>query len=536
MTKYIFVTGGVLSGLGKGVVAASLGNLLKSHGHSVYIQKFDPYLNVDAGTLNPGEHGECFVTADGAETDLDLGHYERFLDVELNRDSSIMSGSIYQKVIENERNGVYLGKTVQVIPHITDEIKRRLFLAAQQSRAKVVITEIAGTIGDIESAHFIEAIRQVGHEKNSDAFFVHVGYLPYLPVSEELKTKPIQNSIIDLRERGIHPNLVFCRTDFPVKKRQLEKIAMFAGLKNEQVVALETVDSIYKVPRIMQRQGVDELVMKHLRLARSPSSDKSWARLIKLIDSQKEQKLRIGLVGKYMSMKDTYFSVIEALKAAAWTSPFALEIVFIDSEEIEKTGTRILTTSSLDGICVPGGFGKRGIEGIILAIEWARKNKVPFLGLCLGLQLAVVEYARHELKLKDASSTEFGKSKEPVIDLMEDQVAKMISGSFGATMRLGNYDCHLKPGTLARNLYKKPVIQERHRHRYEFNNKFLPQFEADQNLRFSGVNPQLGLVEIVELNGHPFFIACQFHPEFKSRPNKPHPLFAGLVRASGAKK
>lgn len=530
-TKYIFVTGGVLSGLGKGVVAASLGNLLQRHGLKVYIQKFDPYLNVDAGTLNPAEHGECFVTADGAECDLDLGHYERFLNIELSRHCSTMSGEIYQQVIDNERHGQYLGKTVQVIPHITDEIKRRLYLAAKESRADVILTEIGGTIGDIESAHFVEAIRQVSHEKNGDTLFVHLGYLPYIATSEELKTKPIQNSVVDLRERGIHPDLLFCRSDYPVSNQLVEKIAMFAGLKEEAVIPLETASCIYHVPEFMRQHQVDLQILRRLRLKPHTNPDRSWQRFIRRINQTKKTVVRIGLVGKYMSMKDTYFSVTEALMAAAWANNVGLEIIFIDSEQIEKSGIKVLQNAKLDGLCAPGGFGKRGIEGIISAIRWARTNSIPFLGLCLGLQLAVIEYARHQLKISGAGSTEFGRPKDPVIDLMESQTADLFNSNYGATMRLGNFDCQLTKGSLARKLYRSDLVQERHRHRYEFNNAYRERFEEDGELRFSGFNPQLNLVEIIELKNHPYFIACQFHPEFRSRPNIAHPLFEGLIKS-----
>lgn len=529
-TKYIFVTGGVLSGLGKGIVAASLGNLLRNRGYKVFLQKFDPYLNVDAGTLNPAEHGECFVTADGMETDLDLGHYERFLDVELTRDSSVMSGSVYSAVIDKERHGKYLGKTVQVIPHVTDEVKQRLYQAAKKSRANILITEIGGTIGDIESPHFVEAARQVALEQPNNVLFVHLGYLPYLQSSQELKTKPIQNSIHDLRGLGIHPDILFCRADYAVHQDAIRKIALFAGMNAEAVVPLETVDTVYAVPLIMARHKVDRIALKRLGLPVKPRRNKNWELLVSRIRRKRTKQLRIGMVGKYMSMTDTYFSVVEALKAAAWQTPYQLQIELIDSELIEKEGTKRL--EALDGICVPGGFGSRGINGIITAIKYAREKRVPLLGLCLGMQLSVIEYARNVLGIKAANSTEFGPTKAPLIDLMPDQIRKLMDGHYGGSMRLGNFDCALTPGTRSYSLYRKPLIQERHRHRYEFNNSYRTQFAADTNFIIAGRNKELDLVELIELKDHPYFVACQYHPEFKSRPERPHPLFRGLITAA----
>ncbi len=529
--KYVFVTGGVLSGVGKGIVAASLGNILRNRGYKVFLQKFDPYLNVDAGTLNPAEHGECFVTADGAETDLDLGHYERFLDVELTRDSSLMSGRIYQSVIEKERQGKYLGKTIQVIPHVTNEIKERLFATAKKSRADILITEIGGTIGDLEAGHFVEVARQVAWEKGaSNVLFVHVGYLPYLESSKELKTKPIQNSINDLRARGIQPNIVFCRSDHPVKKEHLRKIALFGGIEEEAAVAMETIDTVYAVPQVMREAGVDRLVLKKLDLKVKSRRNRDWDLLIKRIRRSRTKTLKIGLVGKYMSMSDTYFSVTEALKAAAWQTPYDLKLEFIDSEELERDGTDRLI--HLDAICVPGGFGRRGIKGIVQAIQFARENQIPFLGLCLGMQLSVIEYARNVLGIRQADSVEFNdRATEPLIQPMSDQIKKLEVGQMGGSMRLGNFACRLLPGSLAKTLYKRENILERHRHRYEFNNAYRSLFEKEGGMSFTGINPDLDLVELVELNNHPFFLACQYHPEFKSRPLKPHPLFAGLINA-----
>lgn len=530
--KYIFVTGGVLSGVGKGIVAASLGNTLRNRGYRVFLQKFDPYLNVDAGTLNPAEHGECFVTADGAETDLDLGHYERFLDVELSRDSSVMSGSIYQSVIEKERRGHYLGKTIQVIPHITNEVKERLYRVAQKSRADILITEIGGTVGDLEGGHFIEAARQVAWEKGpANVAFVHVGYLPYLESSQEIKTKPIQNSLQDLRSRGIHPTVLMCRSDQAVKREHLRKIALFGGLEEEAVVALETIDTVYAVPGILVRHKIDRFLLKKLDLKVKPRKNRDWDLLVKRIRRKRPKQLKIGMVGKYMSMTDTYFSVIESLKSAAWQTPFGLKLELIDSETIEKDGVSIL--EGLDGICVPGGFGKRGVEGIIRSIQYARENEVPMLGLCLGMQLTTIEYARNVLGLPKANSTEFSeKTVDPIIHTMTDQVRKLALGEYGGSMRLGNFPCQIEKDSLAYRLYRKNHILERHRHRYEFNNDYRSIFEKTEEFVFSGVNPDLNLVELVELKNHPFFIACQYHPEFKSRPLKPHPLFAGFIQAT----
>ncbi len=455
-----------------------------------------------------------------------------FLDVELSRDSSVMSGSIYQAVIEKERKGHYLGKTIQVIPHITNEVRERLYRMAQKSRADIMITEIGGTVGDLEGGHFIEAARQVAWEKGAEnVAFVHVGYLPYLESSQEIKTKPIQNSLQDLRARGIQPTVLFCRSDQAVKREHLRKIALFGGIEEAAVVALETIDTVYAIPGMMVKQKIDRFILKKLELKVRPRKNRDWDLLVKRIRRQRPKELRIAMVGKYMSMTDTYFSVVESLKSAAWQTPFGLKLELIDSEIIEKEGVSIL--EGMDGICLPGGFGKRGVEDIIKSIQFARENDVPMLGLCLGMQLTTIEYARHVLGLPKANSTEFDeKTIDPVITTMTDQVRKLALGQYGGTMRLGNFPCRIVKNTLAHKLYRKDNILERHRHRYEFNNDYRSVFEQSQEFVFSGINPDLNLVELVELKKHPFFIACQFHPEFKSRPLKPHPLFAGFIQAA----
>jgi len=529
-TKYIFVTGGVLSGLGKGITAASIGNILKAHGFSVFMQKFDQYLNVDAGTLNPAEHGEVFVTDDGAETDLDLGHYERFIDTNLTKTSSIMTGRIYQNILEKERKGYFLGKTIQMIPHVTDEVKEHIKKAARESKADILITEIGGTVGDYEGTHFIEAIRQMVYDVGRDnVLYVHVGYVPYLSVTEELKTKPLQNSVHDLQAMGIQPDVVICRSDYPVRNGLINKIAMFAGIASKAVIPLETVQSTYEVPLILEQFKLDKLILEKLQLQTSGRKDNSWSNLVKRIKSKKKHQSRIALVGKYLDMKDTYFSVIEALKAGALANDTALDIVWVDAERIAKKGTEEL--NGFDGILVPGGFGKRGVEGKILAAQFARENKVPYLGLCLGMQIAVIEFARNIAGVKAANSTEMEpKNEQAVIHIMPDQEKKMLKQEYGGSMRLGAWPCVLKPGTKAFAAYGEKRIMERHRHRYEFNNKYRKLLES-KGLVISGTTPDNQLVEIVELADHPFYVGVQFHPEFKSRPQNPGPLFRDFIKA-----
>lgn len=540
-TKYIFVTGGVLSGLGKGVTAASIGNLLVSQGFKVWMQKFDQYLNVDAGTLNPNEHGEVFVLDDGAETDLDLGHYERFINTNLNRTSSVMSGQIYKAILEDERTGKFLGKTIQVIPHVTDEVKSRLKAAVESSNCDILITEIGGTVGDYEGLHFVEAIRQMQHDAGREnVLYVHVGFLPHLGASDELKTKPIQNSVHNLQSLGIQPDILVCRSDHPVERKMTDKIALFTGLDPDAVIPLETVNSIYQVPIILQKLKLDKTIARKLKLKPKNEDNKEWAKFLNRLLKPKTKKVKIALIAKYLGLKDTYFSVTEALKIAGVTNDSDIEIGWIDAEEIEKKGTAIL--KEYDGILVPGGFGSRGIEGKIQAIKYAREKKIPFLGLCYGLQLATIEFARNVAGLKDANTTEINaKTPNPVIHTMPEQVKLLEGANYGGTMRLGAYDCKLIPETISYSAYhnlklkienlKFPIISERHRHRYEFNNDYREILEK-KGLIVAGTSPNGNLVEIVELSekNHPFFVATQFHPEFKCRPLSPHPLFVEFIK------
>ncbi len=535
-TKFIFVTGGVLSGLGKGVTAASIGNLLRSRGFRVWMQKFDQYLNVDAGTLNPNEHGEVFVLDDGAETDLDLGHYERYIDTNLNRSSSVMTGQLYQEILENERAGKFLGKTIQMIPHITDAVKRRILEAAEKNKAEVSIIEIGGTIGDYEGVHFVEAIRQMRHDVGlENTLYVHVGFLPYLGASEEIKTKPLQNSVHDLQKMGIQPDVVIARSDYPVAGSHLDKIALFTGVEREAVIPLETVDSIYKVPAILQNWNIEKIIAKKLKLKMPEKDGHNWLKFVKRLEKidKSDQEIHIGLVAKYLGLKDTYFSVTESLKIAGVYNNTKIAIDWIDAEEIEKDPENIAEIlKNIDGIVVPGGFGGRGIEGKILAIKFARENKIPFLGLCYGMQLATIEFARNIAGLKDANTTEINKKTPyPVIHIMPEQEKLLEGDNYGGTMRLGAYDCKLTPDTISFKAYHDSLISERHRHRYEFNNDYR-QILEEKGLVIAGTSPSGKLVEIVEIKNHPFFVGVQFHPEFKSRPLSPHPLFLEFVKSS----
>ena len=534
-TKYIFVTGGVVSGLGKGITAASLGRLLKNRGYKVANQKFDPYINVDPGTMSPYEHGEVFVTDDGAETDLDLGHYERFTDVDLNKNCSISTGKIYQEVIEKERRGDYLGKTVQVIPHITNAIKDKVY-SLGKTGADVVITEIGGTVGDIESLPFLEAIRQVGIEnKPEDVIYIHVTLLPYISGSNELKSKPTQHSVKELQSIGIKPDILVCRTEMPITENIKGKIALFCNVRPENVIANMTASNLYEVPLMLEKEGLAIAVCEHLKLKNIEPKNEEWEKMIKHFkkidekyESGEKEKVSIAIVGKYVRLEDSYLSVVESIKHAAYKNATKAEIKFIDCETITSKNVKE-KLKDINGIIVPGGFGGRGIEGKIQTIKYARENNIPFLGICLGMQMAVVEFARDVLDIKDANSLEFDeKTKNPVIHIMESQ--KNITKK-GGTMRLGAYPCKLKKSSLASKLYKTEEISERHRHRYEFNNEYKTAME-EKGMNFSGTSPDGSLVEIIELKNHPYFIASQFHPELKSRPDKPQPLFVGLLKAA----
>jgi CTP synthase len=524
-TKYIFVTGGVLSGLGKGITAASLGTILKARGFSVNLQKCDPYLNTDAGTMNPAEHGEVFVTKDGAETDLDLGHYERFLDEELTSASSLMNGRIYAKVIADERAGRYLGKTVQIIPHVTNEIVNRIFEAGQGFDFHIV--EIGGTVGDIESLAFLEAIRQFRRRIGADhTMYVHVVYLPYLEASHELKTKPAQNSVRDLREAGIHPDMVVARAERPVSEKVLTKLSLFCDVDDRGIVPMPTVKTVYEVPLLLESAGIGDFVTGQLGMSKRKANLASWQRLVDLIKHPDHRQVKIGVVAKYMDNEDTYMCVFEAIKAAGWANRVKPEICWVDAEALEQGDTSLL--EGYDGLVVPGGFGSRGVEGKIAAGGFAMNRNVPYLGLCLGLQTAVIAAARRA-GVKGANTTEIDpKTPHPVIDIMADQ--KDVTDK-GGTMRLGNYPCDLEPGSIAAAAYGKKRILERHRHRYEVNNKYRKQIES-QGVRLVGLSPDKRLVEVIEVTGHPFFVASQFHPEFKSRPNRPHPLFDAFIKAT----
>ncbi|HAR54979.1 TPA: CTP synthase [Patescibacteria group bacterium] len=527
--KFIFVTGGVLSGLGKGITAASIGNILKARGYKVFMQKLDQYINFDAGTLNPGEHGEVFVTDDGAETDLDLGHYERFTDENYSQESSIMTGRVYSEVIARERRGDYLGKTVQVIPHITDHVKSLIVGAAEKSDADILITEVGGTVGDFEGMHFLEAIRQMRTDHGPDnVMYVHVVFLPWLGVTKELKTRPAQFSAHELQGFGIQPDAVMCRSDHPVNEVALNKIALAANLPVRAVVPLENARVVYDVPLTLENYGFGQLVVQKLNLTQSEPHLNEWRNLVSKILVDK-RKITVGLVAKYTTMEDTYLSVFEALKAAGWHHNVDVVIKRIDAETLELPEANVAEIlSGCDGYVVPGGFGVRGIEGKIKAAQFAREQQVPYLGLCLGMQIAVIEFARHVLGWEDAHSTEFNEnSLHPVIHIMEYQ--KQITDK-GGTMRLGSYPCQIATGSKAQMAYQQTTIAERHRHRYEFNNQYRPAFQA-AGMWLSGLSPNGELVEIVELTNHPWFVASQFHPEFKSRPQRPHPLFREFIAA-----
>lgn len=531
-TKYIFVTGGVLSGLGKGITAASIGKLLIARGLSVNIQKLDPYLNVDAGTLNPAEHGECFVTKDGAETDLDLGHYERFLDVELTQSSSVMSGRILRRLIDDEREGKFLGKTVQVVPHFTNAIQD--YIKQASAGYDVHIVEIGGTVGDYESPAFFEAIREfTAKVGKKNCINVQVVYLPYLATSKEIKTKPAQNATRELRSMGIVPDLLVARCEVPANGNVRGKLSAFCGVPEEGIAVLPNAKTVYEVPLTLEHQGIGSYVVKTLGIRAKKANLKEWQTLVNRIISKPKSKVRIGIVAKYLDNEDTYISVMEALKSACWHNDINFDYIWVDAEKLEKSSSSLSRTfKNIDGIVVPGGFGVRGIEGKIKAAQYALKHDVPYLGLCLGLQVAVIAAARSG-GLPGATSREFEElSSAAVIDTMANQIGK--EGT-GGTMRLGNYPCNLQKGSLASKLYGKKQIQERHRHRYECNNDYREHYEK-WGIRDVGVSPDGSLVEIIEAPKHQFFIASQFHPEFKSRPNRAHPLFQGFVNACCKKK
>ncbi len=531
MAKYIFVTGGVTSSLGKGIIAASLAKLLQARGLRVTIQKFDPYINVDPGTLNPYEHGECFVTEDGAETDLDLGHYERFLNIFTSQANNVTTGRIYQTVINKEREGAYLGKTVQVVPHITDEIKRRMMVLGQDDRYDIVITEIGGTVGDIESLPFVEAVRQLQWElPEEDSLVIHLTLIPYLKAAKELKTKPTQHSVRMLSQEGVHPDIIVCRTERSLTPELRRKIALFCNVKPEAVIEAADAPTIYEVPLAMMREKLDVISLKKLNITgyREPELTK-WKEFLDKLKYPKS-KVTIGLIGKYLELQDAYKSILESFVHAGAINECQVQVVNVHSEFITEHNVAE-KLEGLDGLLVAPGFGQRGVEGKITAVRYAREKKLPFFGICLGMQMAVIEYARNVIGLPGANSTEMDpQAKDPVIDLMEEQ--KQITAK-GGTMRLGTYPCEIRPGSLANEIYQSLSVSERHRHRWEFNNNYLAQFEQAGMLA-SGKNPATGLVEIVELPGHPFFIGVQYHPELKSTVENPQPLFVHFIKAAKA--
>jgi CTP synthase len=532
MTKFVFVTGGVVSSIGKGIVAASLGRLLKSRDYSVSILKLDPYINVDPGTMSPFQHGEVFVTADGAETDLDLGHYERFTDTSMSRLNSVTTGSIYQAVINKERRGAYEGGTVQVIPHITNEIKERIHRVANDTHPDIVITEIGGTVGDIESLPYLEAIRQFRKEVGrNNAIYMHVTLIPWIPAAREMKTKPTQHSVKELRSIGIQPDVLVCRCDRPLQQGMKDKLSEFCDVPVESVITCQDANSIYEVPLILEQEGLAQQSLALLQLEQRQPDLSQWQNLVDRMQSP-TQRLEIALVGKYIQLSDAYLSVVEALGHAAIATESEIAIRWIDAEDLEEQGSDRLL-EGVDGIVVPGGFGKRGVDGKVQAIHHARIHQIPFLGLCLGMQCAVIEWARNVAYLDRAHSAEFDEeTPNPVINLLPEQQDVV---DRGGTMRLGVYACRLKPHTQTFDLYGEEVIYERHRHRYEFNNAYRSQF-LETGYVISGTSPDDRLVEIIEYPHHPFFVATQFHPEFRSRPNKPHPLFLGFVQAAIAQR
>jgi len=529
MTKYIFVTGGVISSLGKGITSASIGKILESRGLKITLMKLDPYINVDPGTMNPYQHGEVYVTEDGAETDLDLGHYERFILAQMTKFNNVTTGQVYNTVISKERHGDYLGKTIQVIPHITDEIKERIKKVAQVSGADIVIIEVGGTVGDIESLPFLEAARQFSLDIGKDnVIYIHLTLVPYIKCADEIKTKPTQHSVGTLREIGIQPDVLICRTEKSLSEEVKEKISLFCNVRKEAVIEAKDVESIYQIPLVFKNQILDEIILSHFKLICKSSDLKEWEKNVVERVLKPKNKVTIALVGKYIALQDAYKSIYESLIHAGIYNDAKVEIRKVDSEDIQKRDPDKFL-KDVSGILVPGGFGYRGIEGKIKAIKFARENKIPFLGLCLGMQCAVIEFSRNACGLKEANSTEFKpKTKYPVISLLEEQ--RKIK-DLGGTMRLGVYPCKIKKNTLAFKVYGKTLIQERHRHRYEFNNKYKKLLER-KSMKFCGIYPRKNLVEIIELKNHPYFIAVQFHPEFKSKPDKAHPLFREFIKAA----
>ncbi|MCG3210145.1 MAG: CTP synthase [Anaerolineae bacterium] len=530
MTKYIFCTGGVVSSLGKGVAAASIGRILKSRGLTVTVQKLDPYLNVDPGTMSPYEHGEVFVLEDGAETDLDLGAYERFIDENLSRLSNLTSGQVYQEVINRERRGDYLGKTIQVIPHVTNQIKATINRVARETQADVVIVEVGGTVGDIEGLPFLEALRQMRKDVGREnTLYIHVTLLPHLATTNELKTKPTQHSVRELRGIGIQPDMIMCRADLPVTDDLRDKIALFCDVDRQAVIPLETAETIYEVPLVLEQYGVADFICERMDIDCRPPNLSEWADMVAHIKKVKPYSVKVGVVGKYVELEDAYISVYEALNHAATHQDCDLEIEWISSEDLERM-RHIERLAGLDGVVVPGGFGERGIEGKIVTAKYCRVNHVPYLGLCLGMQVMVIELARDTFESDAPNSTEFNPATHfPVIDLMPDQ---RDIADLGGTMRLGSYPCHLAPGSVAAQAYGVDLVHERHRHRFEFNNEYREQL-GRAGLVLSGLSPDGRLVEIAEIKGHPFMLGSQFHPEFKSRPTRPHPLFAAFIKAAG---
>lgn len=532
-TKYIFVTGGVASSLGKGIIAASLAKLLQARGLRVTIQKFDPYINIDPGTLNPYEHGECYVTEDGAETDLDLGHYERFLGVHMSKANNVTTGKIYNTVITKEREGAYLGKTVQIVPHITDEIKRRMLLLGNTGKYDIIITEIGGTVGDMESQPFVEAVRQLQWElPEEDCMSIHLTLVPYLSAAKELKTKPTQHSVQMLQQAGVQPDVIVCRTEHPLTPELRKKVALFCNVKPGHVIQSIDAWSIYQVPLNMHEEHLDELVVRHLQVENFAQPDmKEWSAFLSRLKNPKSE-IDVALVGKYVELQDAYKSILESFVHAGAASECRVKVHTVHSEHLDESNAGEIL-GKMDGILVAPGFGERGLEGKIVAVRYAREHNVPFFGICLGMQMCVVEFARDVLGYKDAASAEVNpKSTHPVIDLMEDQKSTTIKGG---TMRLGAYDCQLKKGSLVEKIYGTEMISERHRHRYEFNSEYLEAFE-NAGLMATGRNPQTGLVEVVEIPKHPFFIGVQFHPEFKSTPEHPQPIFTAFVKAAMSRK